>query len=104
MCHIVTLGIDKALGSAAKIERALEARGSARARDREGQNARRLRRDRVLASRRSSLRVFVYMYSGAFDSESIGCSRSIRMTVHEYQRQHGVLPEDVLVEIVGPAR
>jgi hypothetical protein len=88
--------------SAVKIERALQASRSARGRDPENQNARRFREGiGALLLRTSSLRLFVHMYSGAFDSEPVSSSGSAKMSVAEYQRQHGALPEDVLVEIAG---
>ena len=88
--------------SAAKIERALQASRATRGRESESQNARRFREGIVaLLQRTSSVRLFVHMYSGAFDSEPVSSIRSISMTVDEYQRQHGALPEDVLVEIAG---
>lgn len=88
--------------SAAKIERALQASRSARGRDHGNQNAQRFREGiAALLQRTSSLRLFVHMYSGAFDSEPVSSRRSVRMTVDEYQKQHGVLAEDVLVEIAG---
>ena len=88
--------------SVAKIERALQASRSARGRDRESQNERRFREGIVgLLRRTSSLRLFAHMYSGAFDSELVSSSGTIKMTVAEYQKEHGALPEDVLVEIAG---
>jgi hypothetical protein len=88
--------------SAAKIERALQSSRAARGRDRESENARRFREGIVALLRRtSSVRLFAHMYRGAFDSEAVSSLSSIRMTVDEYQRQHGALPEDVLVEIAG---
>jgi len=88
--------------SAAKIERALQASRAARERDRESQNARRFREGIIALLRRtSSVRLFTHMYSGAFDSEPVSTSRTVRMSVEDYQRQHGALPEDVLVDVAG---
>jgi len=88
--------------SAAKIERALEASRAARGRDHSRENARRFREAIAgLLRRTPSIRLFLHTYGGAFDTEPVSSSKKVKLTLQEYNGRHGVIPEDVLVEIAG---
>jgi len=88
--------------SAGKVERALQASRAARGRDHTSQDARRFREAIVgLLRRTESIRLFVHTYSGAFDTEPVHTTQRTRLTVDEYQRAFGTIPEDVLVEVAG---
>jgi hypothetical protein len=88
--------------SRAKIDGALQASAAAEGRERPNEHARKFR-DGVLAllDRVPSLRLFVHMYTGAFDAEAVAAKGAARMTRTEYEAAHGAIPEDTLVEIAG---
>src|SRR5215510_7292371 len=76
--------------SAAKIERALEASRAARGQDHSSENARRFR-DAIagLLRRTPSIRLFVHMYSGAFDTERVPSGKKVKLTFEEYKSRQG---------------
>lgn len=88
--------------SRAKIDRALQASSAAHGLDHASTPARRFR-EGVLAllERMPSIRVFVHMYSGDFDTEVVVSRRMAKVSRAEYQAAHGAIPEDTLVEIAG---
>ena len=88
--------------SRAKIDRALQASAVARGRDRAGTQGRRFR-DGVLAllDRMPSIRIFVHMYSGDFDTEVVVSRGAAQVPRAEYEAAYGSIPEDTLIEIFG---
>lgn len=88
--------------SRAKIDRALQASTAAHERDRANAHERRFR-DGVLAllDRMPSIRLFVHMYGGDFDTEVVVSKGVARISRVEYQAAHGAFPADTLVEVTG---
>lgn len=91
--------------SRAKIDRALQASTVAHARDHSSEHARSFRSGVLaLLDRMPAIRIFVHMYSGDFDNESVPCKGMIQMSRAEYEASYGALPEDTLVEIAAKLR
>jgi hypothetical protein len=88
--------------SRAKIDRALQASTAAHERDRASVHARRFREGILaLLDRMPSIRLFVHMYSGDFETEVVASKGVARVSRAEYEAAHGAFPEDTLVEIAG---
>src|SRR3569623_1619289 len=86
--------------SRAKIDRALQASTVAHARDHAGPRARRFREGILaLLDRTPSIRLFVHMYSGDFDTEVVNSRGAARLLRGEYAEAQGAIPEDTLVEL-----
>jgi hypothetical protein len=88
--------------SRAKIDRALQASTAAHGRDQASPRARQFR-EGVLAllDRTPSIRLFVHMYSGDFDTEVVNSRGATRLARGEYEAAHGAIAEDTLVEVAG---
>ena len=55
----------------------------------------------ALLNRTPSIRLFVHMYSGDFDTEAVAPKGVTVLLRAEYEAAHGALPEDTLVEVAG---
>jgi hypothetical protein len=88
--------------SPAKIDRALRASSTAHERDRSGVHARTFRDGVLLLLERApTIRLFVHMYKGDFDTEPVASKGTARSSRSEYESSHGAFPEDTLVEVSG---
>jgi hypothetical protein len=88
--------------SPAKVDRALQASAAAHERDRSSAHELRFREGILaLLERMPSIRLFVHMYSGDFDTEVVMSKRVARISRAEYEAARGAFPADTLVEVAG---
>jgi hypothetical protein len=88
--------------SRAKIDRALQASAAAHQRDRASAHERRFRQGVLaLLDRLPSIRLFVHMYSGDFDTEVVVSKGVARVSRAEYEAARGAFAGDTLVEVAG---
>ena len=55
----------------------------------------------ALLDRMPSIRLFVHMYSGDFDTDVVASKGVARVSRAEYKAAHGAFPADTLVEVDG---
>ena len=88
--------------SRAKIERALQASTAGHDHDHASAHARRFREGILaLLDRMPSIRLFVHMYSGDFDTETVVSKGVAHISRGQYEAAHGAFSEDTLVEVAG---